>query len=353
MKIIRVIFFNILIFFFSILSIELLFGYWFDKNNLGPYMREHRMKKNHYSLQYENKFYEFIYKRNYHGFRGDEIELEQIKAVMLGGSTTDERYKPEDFTIVGNLNKKLFQDNIALKITNAGIEGQSTQGHIYNFKEWFPRLKKFKPDFFIFYIGINDQLMNYNKPSDDGHVVNPSKLESIKDNLKSRSIFYDLIRKTKDKYHMLEWNDPKKARVTYDFNYSANNYLKGNKYKFLNYEKAIKLYKLDLLQKKYKENIKIYLNNIDKLVKYSHKFNAKPIFINQLTHNGNYNEKIFIFNYSLINHCKQKGYSCIDLAKKLNGKLEYWWDGIHTTPKGSKVITNIIYPDLKNFLINN
>ena len=51
--------------------------------------------------------------------------------------------------------------------------------------------------------------------------------------------------------------------------------------------------------------------------------NAKPIFINQLTENGNYNKKLFILNYSLF-HCEMKDYSCIDLAKKLKGKQEYW-----------------------------
>ena len=45
MKIFKILSFNILIFLFSIGFIELIFGYWFDPNNLGPYMREHRMKK--------------------------------------------------------------------------------------------------------------------------------------------------------------------------------------------------------------------------------------------------------------------------------------------------------------------
>ena len=36
--------------------------------------------------------------------------------------------------------------------------------------------------------------------------------------------------------------------------------------------------------------------------------------------------------------------------KKLIEKKDYWWDGIHTTPKGSKVVANIIYTDLLKFL---
>ena len=81
--------------------------------------------------------------------------------------------------------------------------------------------------------------------------------------------------------------------------------------------------------------------------------NSRPIFINQLTDNGNYNKKLFILNYSLIDHCKKKNYDCIDLAKKLVGKDEFWWDGIHTTPKGSQKIADLIYPDLKKILEEN
>ena len=202
MRTFKLVYYNLLIFFLFFLIIEIIFGYWLDKDNFGPYMREHRLKKNSYSVTFNKQTYDFTYKRNYHGFRGDEIKLKDIKALMIGGSTADERYKPEELTIVGLLNQKFLDNSIDLKIINAGIEGQSTLGHIYNFENWFPKLKEFKPDFFIFYIGINDVVANKDRiKSSDGHVLNPSKLEQFKDNLKSRSIFYDLLRKIKHKYY--------------------------------------------------------------------------------------------------------------------------------------------------------
>ena len=78
MKILKILFFNFFIFLLTITSIELIFGYWFDEDNLGPYMREYRMKKVQYSMKYKDNFYDYVYKRNYHGFRGDEIKLEEI-----------------------------------------------------------------------------------------------------------------------------------------------------------------------------------------------------------------------------------------------------------------------------------
>ena len=60
------------------------------------------------SVTFNNQTYNFTYKRNYYGFRGDEIKLKDIKALMIGGSTADERYKPEELTIVGLLNQKFL-----------------------------------------------------------------------------------------------------------------------------------------------------------------------------------------------------------------------------------------------------
>ena len=99
----KIAFINFLVFLTSILIIEIFFGHWFSEHGFGPYMREHRLKKNPITLLYNNTQYNYIYKRNYHGFRGEEIDPSKIKAVIIGGSTTDERYKPYEFTITHNL----------------------------------------------------------------------------------------------------------------------------------------------------------------------------------------------------------------------------------------------------------
>ena len=356
MKIIKIFVINVLIFLATIASIEIIFGYWFTKDHIGGYMREHRMKKVPYTLTFFGKDYNYNYLRNYHGFRGEEIKPNKIQAVFIGGSTADERWKPDQFSIVGFLNDKLKNDSIKIKIINAGIEGQSTLGHLANFEKWFPKLDGFKPDLFIFYIGINDHLRaKFNsKDLSDGHVKRPGKLEFIKDSLKSKSIFYDTLRKVKHKYYI---NMDKV--VLYDFDYSVKNYTKQkkwgdqNKYKFLSFDDALNFYNLNDLLLKNKKLIDYYLGNIDKLAKYTKKFNGKPIFINQITSNGAFNESLFLLNYSLIKHCKIKRYACIDLAKELEGQQDYWYDGVHTTPKGSKKISEIIYPKLKEIIEKN
>ena len=48
------------------------------------------------------------------------------------------------FTITSILNDKLKSDGIDLIIVNAGIEGQTTRGHLYNLLHWFPKNSKFQ-----------------------------------------------------------------------------------------------------------------------------------------------------------------------------------------------------------------
>ncbi len=338
-KAFKIIFINTFIFFSSVIVIEIFFGYWFDKDNYGPYMREHRLRKTNYEIKYQNNKYNFIYERDYHGLRGKKKDLNLINAVMIGGSTTDERYKPEEFTITSFLNDKLKSNGIDLNIVNAGIEGQTTRGHLYNLLHWFPKIPNFKPKYYIYYIGINDQfLVSDNEDFKDGMVLGDN---IFLDNIKSRSIFYDYIRKIKHKYYS------KEKKIEYDFD---NSIKKNDDVNFLSYKDFTRNKDIEKILSENNELIKSYLNRVKRLSEFTKTSGGVPIFINQLDAKGYNNEVLVALNTSLIRFCKRQNLKCIDVSKKLIGKKDYWWDGIHTTPKGSKVVANIIYKDLLKFL---
>ena len=341
----KIIFINFLVFLISITVIEIFFGFWFSEHNFGPYMREHRLKKNHAILTYNGIQYNYIYKRNYHGFRGEEIDPSQIEAVIIGGSTTDERYKPSDFTITENLNLLLKKNGYDFKIINAGIEGQSTYGHIYIFKHWFTKLENFFPKLYIFYIGLNDYRFDekddayysHSKSRGDGHVKNPDATEVFFDTLKSSSFFVDKIRKIKQKYYTSA------KTVKYDH----DEYLKNlNNYKYINHMQALELHDVKKLKEKHQIIIARYLSRVKRLNNYAKEKNAVAVFINQVRSDGLKDGKLFIHNHSLIEYCNFQKIYCIDLASKLNGKFDYWADSYHTTGLGSKVIAETVIGDL-------
>ena len=342
-KLLKIFSINIILILFFISFIELFFGYWFDKDNFGPYMREHRMKNQRILWQYEEEEIEYYYRRNYYGFRGADINPSEITGIILGSSLIDERYKPEKYTITGFLNKTLKKNNFDIKFINAGIEGQTSSGTVASFEKWLFKLENFSPNYIIFYLGVNDSLYQNMDVSNvnHGHLLNPEKKEIFFDNVKSRSIIYDSIRKIKFKYL------PRKGFVKYDGKISEN-YKK--EYHYTEYKMINDQYDLSKLISKKKEKILIYLKKIDKLNKYSKQINSIPIFITNIGSHG-YDSSLFAYNQSLINHCKIRKYKCIDLAKKVAPNIEYWYDHQHTTKKGSAYMADLIYEDLKKILI--
>ena len=182
-KLIQPIIYNLTLILIFLILTEAIFGQWFDKNSFGPYMREHRMKKQKIEYYDQNEKVEYLYIRNYHGFRGEDIDPKEIDALIMGGSVIDERYKPDQYTITGYLSKLLKNNNYDIKLLNAGVEAQSTAGIILGFKNWLFKIENLNPKFIIFYVGINDTTTKEHIKLDDmtfnGHLLNPDKREAF------------------------------------------------------------------------------------------------------------------------------------------------------------------------------
>lgn len=335
---------NLAIVLFFIAVIEIFFGYWFDEDNFGPYMREHRMKNQRIEYEFNGKKEIYFYRRNYHGFRGKDTDPSKIKAIFMGGSNIEQRYEPEKYTIIGFLNSNLKKDNSDLEIINAGVQAMSTRGLIAGYKNWLFKLKDFSPKIILLYVGISDYALKEEKgleeQSYEGNILNHSSVEQIKDNIKSRSILLDSLRIFKFKYL------PREGFIKYDGNQDPN--LK-EEFKYKDYSAAIKQFNLRKLKIVHKEKIINYLKRIDKLHELSLQLNSTPIFVTNISAGG-FSDIGLVLNFTLIEHCEKKKYQCIDLAKKLDSNINYWKDGMHTTQIGSKVIAGIIYKDLNKIL---
>ena len=155
------VFFNIFfVFFFLKIIREVIFGKWFKEENFGVYIRKEKKKNWQTSSLFNGKENNFFNKRNFYGFRGDEFEPRDVKIILEGGRTGNQRFHPEELTIVGLLNAKLNSISSDANIYNASTDGKSTNGYINDFKFWFTKIKDFNPEFVIFYLGINDRFIH-------------------------------------------------------------------------------------------------------------------------------------------------------------------------------------------------
>ena len=200
MSFFRLVTYNFLVFLLLIIFLEATLGYWFKKENFGIYMRKER-KINWQTTSYFNgKEYKFFYKRNFWGFRGNEFNPKNVKIIFEGGSTGNQRFTPENLTIVGHLNKKLSDTNQDELIYNASTDGKSVTGYINDFKHWFSKIPELKPKYVIFYIGINDRFIDDNFYLDNK--ISESTIDQVKDYIKNNSIIVDKFKDFKNKYYL-------------------------------------------------------------------------------------------------------------------------------------------------------
>ena len=337
MNFLKTIFYNFLVFFVAIILIEIFFGYWFKDENFGIYMRKERKINWQTTSSFNKEKYDFFYKRNYWGFRGEEFDPKDVKVIFEGGSTGNQRFTPEEFTIVGLINQKLKLLNLDISIFNASTDGKSVNGYINDFNYWFSKIPNFKPEYVIFYIGVNDR--DIADPFLD-YKISEDKIDQIKDFIKNNSIFVDKFKFFKNRYF------PRNTSA-YDFN-NAKLY---KDFVYVDYQKATILHKN--LDKKDLEFIDIFRNKLDKLKLIIEKNNFKPIFITQLKFDGLKDKKLFLVNNELKKYSETNNYFLIPLDEILNMQINDFYDTVHTTPQGSQRIADAIFPLLFNFFEKN
>ncbi len=341
----KIFFYNFIIFIILYISAEILSGSLLFKKKLNC---SYLMCNKTYNFVTPFDFYknkeEVIYSRDKYGLRGRFKDLDKIDILTVGGSTTDERFLKLSDTWSEKLESKLNLNLNNIDVVNAGIDGQSTYGHIWNFEEWFVKLDNFKPKYSLFYVGINERLnlMHY-------------------DNHYGVEIKMNLFRKIK--YYIKKNNG-----ITYKLiHHIYKNFFLNNKYvvnsgvshakREANYNQVNKDYILP-------DEYEIYLNrNLKAIYEYSKKIGSEPIFITQKTLLGKYyNQQYFSIddtnNYLhekyiakiIINFCSLYKVKCIDLNKNLDFLEDDMYDLVHTSPSGSEKIAQYVYFELKNYL---
>ena len=340
MRFFKVAIYNFFIFLFLIIIFEVVFGYWFKKENFGIYMRKERKVNWQTTSSFYGKEYNFFYKRNFWGFRGEEFDPKDVKIIFEGGSTGNQRFTPENLTIVGLLNEGFKNLNYNLKIYNASTDGKSVNGYINDFNFWFPKIPSFKPKYVIFYIGINDRFINFDNRKSFDYEASDNKFDQLKDYIKNNSFFVDKFKLIKNQYF------PKNT-----FAYGLSNDSLYENYEYIDYLKALKIHKNfsdDNLMM-----IKNFRSKLDQLHMIIENLKIKPIFITQLMYDGLKDKKLFLINNELKNFALENEYYLIALDEILTMKQKDFFDSAHTTPQGSKRIAEKIFPLFLEFFREN
>lgn len=139
-----------------LLLAELLFGAWFAGSfahvlfHLGGSTLVHDVRP-----LYEGAG-EAVYRRDAFGLRGTYSSPAAIDILTIGGSTTDQLYIGEGQTFQDVLARRFAESGRPQSVVNAGVNGQTTVGHLRAMEEWFPRIPNFRARYILAYIGIND-----------------------------------------------------------------------------------------------------------------------------------------------------------------------------------------------------
>ena len=278
------------------------------------------------------------YVRNEFGLRDNCDGPDKIDILTIGGSSTDQRYVNFEFTYQTILQQRLRAvTNDFGCVSNAGIDGHSTKGHLFAFENWFPLIPKLKPKFILLYVGLNDVQFMINKEN----------------NIKSFLKRFYTVRKLLPIYHFLRQSSDENLMLRHvPLDYKLNDYT----VKEINRETV----GLSI------ENEKAFKSRMTILLEKIRDLNATPICVTQphryvIKKNDNmmygipnvvgvgfsgidYDYALRQLNSILFELC---GENTVDLYSHNFLKIHFY-DGAHTTDLGSQEIGN----KLADFIIS-
>ena len=339
---------NTALLFAGILILELSLGEWFDTGRLNR-LNIHKDREFRYDVStlYDDPEPIITYSRDSHGLRGSHSTPGEVDILTVGGSTTEQRLIRDGATWQDVLQEQFQQSGADASIANAGVDGQSTYGHIKNFKWWFGDIPGLAPEYILFYVGVND----FHKEAGDKYDVLLEDFnlgQSIKDN----SALWYLIRTIRGSYFA------RVKKLTHDsINFDALQWTQQplqDSYDFM------------------RPRLEAYAARLRILADLSREFGAEPIFVSQPTrhyriasdrieghsNSGSYDGHEYngVDYYHMIRQldrvaeavAREKNAIFVDLGSHTEWLDTDFYDYSHMTPQGARKVGILLHQDLRN-----
>lgn len=286
--------------------------------------------------------------RDEHGLRGDYGALPNVDILAIGGSTTNELYVDDGSIWTAVLQKELRTLDPEWGVANAGVEGQSTVGHIYDFDVWFPNLLGLRPKYVLAYIGVNDVVVESH--ADYDAITTPDPMRNFAQWFKNQSAIYRLYQVARG---MLE---ARNAKVIHGGAAARRGPWAEVPPPSLDVDATIR------------ERTEEYAARVGRLIERIEAFGAQAIIVTQSRSGYRVDlGRVFAaqlpdgkrdldgyveqsaFNAAAMRACRAKpGAICIDLGAELRFGDNDFYDWVHTTASGSVRIGEYLARELKS-----
>ena len=347
----KVILANILLCGLAVLAVELFNGNWFKSDGLYD-LGVPVNKTWYYHAQYRpnGPVVRVRYSRDWYGLRGSYTDPSAIAFLAVGGSTTDEAFISDGSTWCDVLQELFYNADRQVYVANAGISGHSTAGHLLSFEKWLPRIPGLSPDYTLFYVGINDVMVDHaaydklQRYADTAGVVR---------HIQERSALWRLYRIAKGAYQARKW----------DLNYQCVDFGRCN---WTTNTTVVHP------EETYAVAIASYAARLDQLARRSLAMGAIPVFVTQpraywrtrdgvlegtsgTVYEGTSLNGLDIRRIQVCMDAEMKriaglsGGVFIDLAGEIELSQDDFFDFNHVNPSGAGKVASFLYSRLKDF----
>lgn len=181
----------------GLVLLEIIFGQWFRQDPWAATRQLNIIRQQSVTYNVQNiqghSSPTVAYSRDAFGLRGACARPQDIDILTIGGSTTDQRLINDGQTWQDVLQAEVKRQlSKSVCVSNAGVDGHSTFGHLQSFRQWFPLIEGLNPKLYVLYIGINDAGIRL-APRDAFDTFNPNDTSIPPKSFWERSAIYQIL----------------------------------------------------------------------------------------------------------------------------------------------------------------